>query len=188
MKIEDIFSDMPLLETDRVRMRRIGITDAQDMFEFSSNPEVTRYLSYDHTTIEDAVKYIEKKQCDYATGTCMIWGFEHKEHDKYIGAGGFTHWNIDEKTAELAYTISHRYWGNGIATETARRIIGFGFEIMDLNRIEARCWVENDKSARVMEKCGMKFEGILREQVLVKGMHRDVKMYSILKREYIGLS
>jgi ribosomal-protein-alanine N-acetyltransferase len=53
----------------------------------------------------------------------------------------------------------------------------------DLVRIEARCLIENPASARVMEKAGMKFEGILRKQVFFKGKHSDMKIYSILRDE-----
>ena len=60
----------------------------------------------------------------------------------------------------------------------------FGFEQMSLNRIEARCELPNIGSARVMEKIGMTYEGVLREQMYTKGAYRDVKMYSILRREW----
>lgn len=55
---------------------------------------------------------------------------------------------------------------------------------MNLVRIQARCDVENIGSARVMEKAGMSFEGIIRKGIFVKGMHRDLKMYSILNEEF----
>lgn len=67
--------------------------------------------------------------------------------------------------------------------EAVHPLIAFGFQMMKLNRIEGRCILANTASARVMEKVGMKFEGVLRQHLFTKGSFYDVKMYSILKEE-----
>lgn len=67
--------------------------------------------------------------------------------------------------------------------EAVRAVIRFGFVRMGLNRLQARCIAENTASARVMEKAGMSYEGTLRESEYVKGAYRDMKLYSILRRE-----
>ena len=67
--------------------------------------------------------------------------------------------------------------------EAVRAVIRFGFGRMELNRIQARCVAENTASARVMEKVGMTYEGTLRESEYIKGALRDMKIYSILRRE-----
>lgn len=84
----------------------------------------------------------------------------------------------------MGYVISQDYWNKGIATEAANEVIKFGFNEMDLVRIQARCVVENIGSARVMEKAGMSFERIIRKGILMKGKHRDLKIYSILNEEF----
>jgi [ribosomal protein S5]-alanine N-acetyltransferase len=184
MEIKDIFLEMPVIETERTILRKMNANDAEDMFEYSSNQEVTKCLSYDHKSIEDAEKYIQTKVEKYALGECMIWGIEYKGNKKYIGACGFTHWDIENQSAEIAYSLNQDYWGRGIMSEIVYKLFQFGFEKMNLNRIEARCWSENDKSVRIMEKNNMNFEGVFREQIFVKGKHRDIKMYSILRREF----
>ncbi len=68
--------------------------------------------------------------------------------------------------------------------EAVRAVIRFGFGRMGLNRVQARCIAENVASARVMEKAGMAYEGTLRESEFIKGAYRDMKLYSILRREY----
>ena len=70
-------------------------------------------------------------------------------------------------------------------TEAVKAAIDFGFSNMPLNRIEARCDLENIASARVLEKVGMKFEGLLRQHIYSKGSYHDMKMYSILKQEWL---
>lgn len=74
--------------------------------------------------------------------------------------------------------------GRGIVTEAAKAVIAFGFEEMDLVRIQAKCLIENVGSARVMEKVGMSYEGLIRKGLLVKGAHHDLKLYSILREEH----
>jgi ribosomal-protein-alanine N-acetyltransferase len=86
--------------------------------------------------------------------------------------------------AEIGYVIGRKYWGEGLMTEAVKEVIRFGFERMNLNRIQATCFPENIGSYRVMEKAGMKFEGTLREQMFIKGRFQDLKLYSILRKEY----
>ena len=70
--------------------------------------------------------------------------------------------------------------------EAVRAIIRFGFDRMGLNRMEARCIAENTAPARVMEKAGMTYEDTLREREFIKGIYRDMELYSILRLEYHG--
>ena len=108
----------------------------------------------------------------------------HKADNKLIGTYGFLNWFPKHARAELAYALARKYWGRNYTTEAARGVVDFGFRIMQLHRIEARCRIENVASARVMEKLGMKFEGVLRGYLFIKGAHHDFKLYSILRREW----
>ena len=111
------------------------------------------------------------------------WGIEYKETGKFIGTVDFVSWRPNHKVAEIGYGISKDFWGKRLATEAAKEVIKFGFENMDLVRIEARCLLENIGSARVMEKVGMSFEGIIRKGEFLKGKHQDLKTYSVLREE-----
>lgn len=175
--------DLPRIETPRLILRKISINDSKDMFEYSSDMEVTKYLSYTHKNIKEAMEYTQNKEKAYKEGKCILWGIEYKENKKYIGAVGFTHYDSVHNVGEIAYTISKDYWKMGVGFEAVKRIIDFGFENMNLNRIEARCWKENENSSGLMERLNMKYEGLLREQIFAKELHRDVKIYSLLKRE-----
>lgn len=184
MKLDKIFNNIPIIETDRIKLRKITMDDLDDFYEYSSNPNVARYLSYCHKTKDEAVEYINNKQKEYDAGECMIWGIEHKEDKKYIGACGFTYWDRKHGVGEIAYTLSDKYWKKGLGVEAVRKILEFGFVQMNLNRIEARCWKDNENSENLMKRLNMTFEGVIREQIFVKNDYRDVKMYSILKKEY----
>ena len=85
---------------------------------------------------------------------------------------------------EIGYVLSSKFWNLGIGYEAAKKILNFGFETLNLNRIEVKYMAENIKSEKLSKKLGMKFEGITREAVFCKGEYRDIAMASILKKEY----
>ncbi|MEK9196669.1 GNAT family protein [Lysinibacillus halotolerans] len=185
MKIKDIYSDLPILETERLILRKITLDDLEEMFHYCSNDEVTKYLVWDtHKTIEDTKAFIDFSLKRYKAHQLSPWGIVDKENKKFIGTIDFITWDTKHKTAEIGYALSHEHWGKGMMTEAAKQVISFGFEHMDLTRIQARCFVENFGSERVMQKSGMTFEGILRKSMFVKGEHKDLKIYSILKEEH----
>jgi ribosomal-protein-alanine N-acetyltransferase len=104
-----------------------------------------------------------------------------------IGTIDFIHLLLDEnKQAELGYALSRQFWGKGIVTEAVECVMTFGFEELKLERIQARCMEGNIGSARVMEKVGMTYEGTLRRLIFIKGTFHDVKMYSLLRDEYVA--
>lgn len=93
-------------------------------------------------------------------------------------------WEPEHNRAEIGYVISTKNWGKGYGTEVANAVISFGFEQMELERIQARCFIDNIASQRVMEKVGMTYEGTLRKAMFVKGKFQDIKIYSILREEF----
>lgn len=184
MEIEDIFTNLPTLETNRLILRKLTLDDAEDMFEYASDPEVPKYTTWSvHKSITDTKNFLEVIIEEYHNHEVSPWGIIHKADQKLIGACGFVNWLIDDDRAEIGYVLSRKYWRQGYMTEAISAVIDFGFRTMQLNRIEARCRIQNLASAKVMEKLGMKFEGILRQQMFCKGKYHDMKMYSILKGE-----
>ena len=177
---------MPKIETERLILRKIIFEDAQDIFEYAQVPEVTEFLVWDpHQTIQDSIDFIKFAEEKYASDEWIILGIELRENKKLIGTIDLRGWNGVSRCAETGYVISKEYWNKGIITEALQAVIKFSFEELQLNRLEAHCEEENVGSWRVMEKCGMKYEGTLREKVFVKDRYRSMKMYSILKSEYV---
>ena len=184
-RIEDVFADLPTLETERLVLRRMRLEDASDLFEYASDPEVSLYTTwYPHQSIDDSREFLTRILSLYENTQLADWGIVHKADAKFIGTCGFADWSPYHSRAEIGYAMSRKYWGQGLMTEAARRVIDFGFENMQLNRVDARCMIENIGSARVMEKSGMTYEGILREHMYAKGRYDDLKIYSILRREW----
>lgn len=185
MEIEKIFGDLPVLETERLVLRKITLADIEDMYSYASNEEVSKYVTWNpHRSISDTRVFVEFILNQYRNQELAPWGIEYKAHGKLIGTTDFVWWQPNQKIAEIGYVISQNYWGKGITTEAANEIIKFGFEKMDLIRIQARCLVENIGSQRVMVKAGMTFEGTIRKGIYLKGKHQDLKSYSILREEF----
>ncbi|MDI7743123.1 GNAT family protein [Lysinibacillus fusiformis] len=185
MEIETIYKDLPVLETERLILRKVTVDDAEDMFSYASNEEVTKYVTWNpHKTLTDTKEFINLIISKYESSQVAPWGIEYKANGKFIGTIDFVWWQPNHKIAEIGYVISQDYWGKGFTTEAAKEIMKFGFTNMDLVRIQARCFLENIGSARVMEKAGMSFEGIIRKGMYVKEQHQDLKMYSILEEEF----
>lgn len=185
MRIEDIFSDLPTLETGRTILRKLRSEDEPDIFRYGSDDEVSRYTSWPtHQTMEDTRHYLNKVLQKYDHHAVAPWGIVDKETGRVIGTSGFMAWNVHHAKAELGYALSKDYWNRGYMTEVIRTIISYGFERMKLVRIEASCLPSNLGSARVMEKAGMTFEGFIRQSIFVKGKHEDLKLYSIVVDDY----
>ncbi len=186
MKAEDVYQNLPTLETPRLILRKLTMADAPDMFEYASDPEVARYVVFAaHRSIEDARAFIGWTTDRYQKGELAGWGIEHKSARKLIGTAGFGTWDTTHKRAEIAYALSRLYWNQGLMTEAVREILAFGFRRMELHRVQATCAVENVASARVLEKVGLRFEGTLRGYMLKKGTLFDQKMYAILRDEWL---
>lgn len=159
--------------------------DAADVFEYASDPEIATYtVWYPHETLQDSQIFVQSILDQYEKGEMAAYGIELKNEKKIIGTCGFIEYEKNHHKAELAYALSPTYWGRGIATEAAKACIHYGFEVLQLNRIEAGCHASNVQSERVMKRLGMQYEGTLRKDMFVKGAYRDTKMYAISRDEY----
>lgn len=182
MNIDKIYGDLPTIETKRLILRKIKIDDIEEMYAYGSDKEVAKYVTWEtHKSIDDTKQFVEFVLNKYKNKQVAPWGIEYKENGKFIGTIDFVWWEPNNKGAEIGYAISKDYWGKGLTTEAAKEVVKFGFEKMDLVRIQAKSSAENLGSQRVMEKVGMTFEGTLRKAIFLKGKHQDLKMYSILK-------
>jgi ribosomal-protein-alanine N-acetyltransferase len=177
----------PTLETPRLILRPVGEGDAEAIFRYASNPNVTRYTRFEtHRDMSDAFTFIsEFAMKHYADGLPGPFGICWKEKSEdllgTIGCGWATRVN---KTMELGYAIAEEFWGRGIVAEASRAVITHVFANYDVARLQAHCMAENTASARVMEKVGMTFEGRLRQAVFRRGQSWDMVIYSVLRSEW----
>ena len=177
---------VPVLETRRLVLRHLRPSDLNDVYEYASDPEVSRYTLWDtHLSLDESRLFLEFIIDQHRRGEGMVWAVTLRETGKMIGTCGFGTLKPRDSRAELGFALSRRYWNQGITTEAVAAVLRFVFTEMKLNRLEARCDIDNVASARVLEKSGMKFEGILRQHACIKEQFRDLRLYSILREEYL---
>lgn len=186
-ELQRIFTDPPVIETDRLVLRRISLCDAEDMYEYSKREDVTRFLLWDaHPDSLYTEQYIRYLQERYAVGDFYDFALVLRDGGKMIGTAGFTNIDLPNRSAEIGYVISPDYRGCGYAPEAVEALLALGFEHFGLARICAVCMKGNAASLRVMEKCGLKREGLLRSAVYAKGEMRDVHLAAITSEDYFS--
>ena len=158
------------------------------MFEYSRDPDVTKYLTWScHSSVKETERYIKLLQKKYTQGVFNDFGLIHRESGKFIGTCGFTSFDYENNTAEIGYVLAKPYWGKGYAAEAARAVMEFGFETFGLNGYCAKCMEGNDASMRVMQKVGMSFEGIYKNGMFIKGAYKTIIVYNVSKEKYYSL-
>lgn len=179
------FSCLPVLETEDLTLRPMRMGDARDIFEYASDPLVARYVLWTpHRSLADSRAYIRYVRQGYRRGEPSSWAAVYKKSGKVIGSIGVMAWSSFHHTAEIGYSFSRDYWNMGLATQALGTVIHSLFSCLpDLNRLEAQHDVRNPASGRVMEKCGMRREGILRSRLYNKNEYVDVALYAILRND-----
>jgi len=170
-------------------LRKLKIQDAEDIYRYASDSEVARFVTWEpHESVIQSKKVVYAFLECYRNNQPAPWGIVHVAENRLIGTCGFVSYKPENGRAEIGYAIAREFWGHGYTTEAVCAVVAFGFRKLQLNRIEARCFPNNEPSERVMQKAGMKYEGLLRQYMLTKGTYRDLKVYSILRSEYEGNS
>lgn len=177
-------SNQPELYTPRLILRNINHKDAADLFECLSDELITSSMM--HRTIKDMHEMeqkIEEYYVEYHSGCGIRLCAQERSSRKVIGS--IMMYSVHNPTrAQIGFYINRAFWGCGFATEMVRAANTFAFEELEYNRIEAECYMENTASARVMERCGMVYEGLSRDYYCVNGIQKNVTHYAILKRDW----
>ena len=152
------------IETPRLLLRRFSIGDVEDMYEnWASDPEVTRFLTWPVHSGADVTRGVLKDWISkYKDGGYFQWAMELKETGKVIGDISVVRLREDIGAADMGYCMGRAWWGQGLMPEALKAVMEYLFDVVGLNRIAACHDVNNPKSGRVMDKAGMKTEGILR--------------------------
>lgn len=182
---QDFFSRLPVIETERLILRKLTMRDASDMFRYCQDKEVARHVLWEaHTSILETRAYIRYNLYQYRSGEPASWGIVLRETNRVVGTIGYMSYNADNSTVEIGYSLAREQWGKGLMTEALRAVIDETFHTLKVHRIEAMHFTDNPASGRVMAKCGMTHEGHMRERICCKGVFRDVEMWGILRKDW----
>ena len=181
LDLSRFFEQHPVLETERLILRPITVADAEDVFAYGSDPEVTKYMIFPtHTSLADSIKWLESVPWEFSHRWRMTFAITRKDDGKFIGSSGFHDISPKHHRLMMGYVLNRNYWGNGYMTEAVSEMIRFAFEEMGMHRVAATCDFENVRSARVMERCGMALEGVLRDFEVRHGRFVSAKTYAII--------
>jgi RimJ/RimL family protein N-acetyltransferase len=169
---------------DRVRLREFRMADLDDSMAVAADDRVTRWLSFD--------SLLREQQSDRLAGILeraemrprreYYLAVTTNESDRLIG---FARLGLDGvNAAKLGYAIAFEHWGKGYATDAARSLMRYGFEVLDLHRISAAIGPDNAASITVVNRIGFVHEGRIRDHVFTNGAWRDSELYSVLAPEW----
>ena len=172
-------------ETERLILRPFVERDAKSVFEnWASDDEVTKYLTWPtHQNVEASLGYVRYCIQQYSNPSCYQWGIEVKNTHKLIGNISVVSFIEELECMELGWVIGKKYWGNGYVPEAATKVLDILFDEVGANCVYARHDVNNSKSGRVMQKIGMKYEGILRQFEKNNQGIVDCARYSMIKSD-----
>ncbi len=176
---------LPVIVTNRLILREIEEKDCFDMFEYASLPYIGPVAGWQpHTSTNYTKSVIKMYRNKYQFGQIGVYAVHLKENDKMIGTIEL-HTLTKNFKAELGYTINPKYWGCGYAYEASREVVRFGFDDLNLKRIECCSFIDNLQSKRVCEKLGLTYEGIRKKgYLLYDGTIHDLLCYAITDEEF----
>jgi ribosomal-protein-alanine N-acetyltransferase len=180
-----VVHDQPTFTTERLILRPFVADDAFDVERLAGQREIADTTlniphPYPHGGAAEWIRLHAPAWIDETSATFAIVG---QKTGALVGAISLII-KREHQRAELGYWIAIDCWNRGYATEATRAILDLGFETLGLHRIESRHFLRNPASGRVMQKVGMKQEGIERDLVLKWDRFESLALYSILETEW----
>lgn len=180
--------NLEYIETSRLRLRKITASHYTYVFENFNETEVKMFFG--SSSHQDYL--MEKRRNEGGLETFnrsfVVWHIIEKNSGTVIGWCGYHTWYLDHDRAELGYGLfEEKHKRKGIMSETLRAVLAYGFEEMNLTRIEAFTATDNIASIGVVEKFGFQYEGRLRQHYKVNGHAHDSNVYSLLRSEYLPI-
>lgn len=172
--------------TERLLIREFAPEDATAVLAYHRDPRYQRFYP-DGEHSEETARAFVQRFLDWqseAPRTRFQWAAVLPGTGELVGNCGIRRDAADAHEADIGFELAPEHWGRGYATEMGRWLLRFGFETLGLHRVHAHCVAENESSARVLEKIGMRPEGRLRDKVRMRGRYWDVLLFGILEEEW----
>jgi len=173
------------LETERLLLRRVSVTDVNEILELRGNPETMKFIPRPLvTTKEEALEHIQMIDDKIEANVGINWAITLKGNPKLIGVIGHYRIQPENHRCEIGYMILPQYNGQGIVTEAIKVVLEYGFDVLNMHSIEAVIDPDNHASERVLQKNGFVKEAHILENELWNGKFWDTIIYSLLKRNF----
>jgi RimJ/RimL family protein N-acetyltransferase len=177
---------MSLATTGRLDLREFTAADFEDVQRYAADPEVTRFMSWGPNDETETRAFLERAVADAAVQPRADYNIAlvRRSDGRVIGAGGLHVRRAPNREFETGYCISRDCWGLGFAGEALAALLELGFLRAGAHRIYALVDPENAASVRVVERAGLRREGHLRRDSLVRGEWRDSLVFALLEEEW----
>lgn len=174
------------LVSERLTLREFSLSDSPAVNAYTSDPAVVRYMPFGPTTEAQTREHLSQCLAAAAEQPRRIYEMAVvlRAENHLIGTATIALHPHERRHASFSYILNSQFWGQGYATEAMRTLMGFGFRVLQLHRLEDTCDTRNLASARVMEKLGMRREGHLHETIWKDGQWYDEYIYAILAHEW----
>lgn len=179
------FAEFENLTTSRLLLRKIALEDVENYYtRLGSSEAVTRYMLFrPQQDISESSASIRNALARYETGRAYRWAIE-LPGEGLIGVIDLLRFDEETSSCSFAYMLGEDYWGKGYGTEAVKAVFGFGFEKMELQRIEADHMAENPASGAVMRKAGMRHIRTDAAKYEKNGQLHDAPVYAITRQEW----
>lgn len=180
-----LFIKFPELETERLLLTKFRKKHATEITALANNENIsstTLHIPHPYHK-KDALHFIRITENAFAEETGYMFALVLKSTGAFIGGCGLMI-NKESNIAESGYWSGVPYWNQGYTTEALKEIANFGFNRLGLHKIFAYCFHDNPGSAKVLEKAGFSFEGLLREHLRKNGKYKDLAYYGLLRSEF----
>lgn len=172
-----------VITTERLVLRRPTMADAQARFAYSTDPEVARYMDWHSpASLGDVTARIAAAAAKWKSGEEYSWAVTVKPSDRAVGGVACF---LKGHSAEVGFVLARECWGRGYAAEAAKSVLEWAAGVDAVFRVWATCDTENAASVRVLEKIGMRREGVLRRWTIRPNLDpqvpRDAFVYSWVK-------
>lgn len=173
------------LETARLRLRELVGADEEAFVALYTDTRITRHLLYGPDDAEGAGRQLGRAIRGQRAARRDTWelGIEVVEDGMLAGACDLTLHSKDE--AEIGYLLSHACWGRGYATEAARALVQGAFDGLGVERVFSTVEVRNERSRRVLDKVGLRWEGTLRRYARTRRRWWDVHLYAVSRDDWL---
>ncbi|MDM5317187.1 GNAT family N-acetyltransferase [Fictibacillus sp. b24] len=182
------FSGTPMLETDRLILRRLELTDAQTVFDhWLSDERVSdNKINAAHKSVSQTIERVANIVSQYESKEFCYWGIVLKTSGELIGEIDLYDFDKLTENCEVGYALGYHWWNRGYGTEALRAVVEFGFRQMNIHKISAAHNTDNPASGRMMSKVGMAQEGVIRHMIRnAKGQYKDCAVCGILQEDYL---
>ncbi|MGV8981489.1 GNAT family N-acetyltransferase [Clostridium sp.] len=185
MDFTKALKEFPVIETQKIRLRKLSFEDAPELVKYYSNKTVYRYLDWNGPeSLEKSYEIIKTWNQGYIDGWIIRFAIADKITDQIIGTIFLN--EFEGKRAEMGYELSEDYWRQGLMSEAIHEVLSLGFKQLGLVRIQVFVCDENIASKELLKKFNFKEEGHLRQYEChnITGKCKDMYVYGLLNTEF----